>query len=86
MTQLVNIPNYSLISKERKGKKGGGVGILTRDDLKVRHRPDLEIDFDAMENVVAKLRGDKDRIQAAIESQIQINLTFYQIIACCLIN
>ena len=65
MTQLVNIPNFSLISKERKGKKGGEVGILTQEDLKVRHRPDLEIDTNVMENAVAELKGDKDRILLA---------------------
>ena len=34
--KLVDIPHYTLVSKERKGKKGGGVCILTRDGLKVR--------------------------------------------------
>ena len=35
-TKFVNIPNYTLLSNERVGKKGGGVGILMRDGLKFR--------------------------------------------------
>ena len=60
--KFVDIPHYTLISKERKGKKGGGVCILMRDDLKIRHRTDLEIDSNVLENVVAELKGDKDPI------------------------
>ena len=61
-TKFVNIPNYTLLSNERVGKKGVGVGILMRDGLKFRQRPDLEIDSIAMENVVAELKGDKNNI------------------------
>ena len=34
--KFIDIPQYTLISKERKAKKGGGVCILTRDSLKIR--------------------------------------------------
>ena len=58
--KFIDIPHYTLISKERKGKKDGGVCILTRDDLKIRRRTDLEIDSNVLANVVAELKGDKD--------------------------
>ena len=57
----MNIPEYTLLSKEQIGKKGG-VGILVKDGLKFRHRPDLESDFIALEHIVVELKGDKEPI------------------------
>ena len=59
-THLINIPSYTYVSKERKGKKGGGVGILIDNDLKHRKRPDLEIESEILEHVVIELKCDKD--------------------------
>ena len=57
---LINISTYSYIGKERRGKKGGGVGILIDKDLKFRTRSDLEIKSDTLEHVVVELKCDKD--------------------------
>ena len=61
-SQFIDIPHYTLLSKERKGKKGGGVCILTRNNIKIRRRTNLEIDSDVLENIVAELKSDKDPI------------------------
>ena len=62
---LINLPTYSYIGKERKRKKGGGVGILIDKDLKFRNRPDLEIVSNTLEHVVVKLKCDKDALLIA---------------------
>ena len=64
-TCLINIPSYSYVGKERKGKKGGGMGILIDNDLKHRKRPDLEIESEILEHVVIELKCDKDVILIA---------------------
>ena len=56
---LVNIPDYNIVSKEQMGMKGGGVSILIQSDLKYQHRADLEIDSDYLEHVIAELKSDK---------------------------
>ena len=38
----INIPGYHLELKNRKGKKGGGVAILIKENLKYKSRPDLK--------------------------------------------
>ena len=62
---LINLLTYSYIGKERKGKKGGGVGILIDKDLKFRNRPDLEIISNTLEHVVVELKCDKDALLIA---------------------
>ena len=57
--KLVNLHNYSIVSKERVGKKGGGVSILIHNDLKYQHRPDLEFESDCLEHVIVELKSDK---------------------------
>ena len=64
-TRLINIPSYSYIGKERKGKKGGGMGILIDNDLKYRKRPNLEIENVILEHVVIELKCDKSAILIA---------------------
>ena len=59
---LVKIPGYNFISKARKGKKGGGVGILIHCSHKYQLRPDLEIDCDSLEHIVVKIKGDRHNI------------------------
>ena len=38
----INIPGYHVELENRKGKKGGGVAILIKEDLKYKSRPDLK--------------------------------------------
>ena len=57
--KLINIPNYQFVGKERQGKKGGGVGILISNDLKYRHRDDLDSTNDDFEHITIELKGDK---------------------------
>ena len=58
---LVNLPNYNIISKVQMGKNGGGVSILIQSDLKYQHRADLKIDSDCLEHVdlIVELKSDK---------------------------
>ena len=37
----INIPGYNLEKENRTGKKGGGVAILIKEDMKYKSRPDL---------------------------------------------
>ena len=64
-THLIKLPTYSFVGKERKGKRGGSVGILVDNDLKFRKRPDLEIETDNLEHVVIELKCDKDALLIA---------------------
>ena len=63
--KLVNIPGYTVFSKEQIGKKGGGVCILVKNGLKFRHRQDLEFDGSVLENIVVELKGDKEPLLLA---------------------
>ena len=58
--KLVNILGYTVLSKEWIGKKGGVLCILVKDQLKFRHRLDLEYDGSDLENIVVELKGDKE--------------------------
>ena len=57
-TKLVNLHNYSIVSKERVGRKGGGICILIQNDLKYQHRPELEFDSDCLEHIIVELKSD----------------------------
>ena len=56
----VHLSDYVFESKERKGKRGSGIGILIRNNLKYRRRKDLEIDCPNIETIVIELRGNKE--------------------------
>ena len=52
----VSIPGYTLHSKERIGRKGGGIGILVSNSLKCRPRPDLYIESEKLEHLVVEIK------------------------------
>ena len=60
--KLVSIPGYDIFSKERVGKKGGGVGILLDKQLVGKRRPDLEINSRQYENIVVELKRNTQNI------------------------
>ena len=51
-----NLAGYSLVSKPRKNRKGGGVGFLLRSNLPYRRRLDLESDSMSTEHIVVELK------------------------------
>ena len=61
----INIPGYQIESKERKGKKGGGVAILVKDNIKYRRRCDLEVDSKHLECVVVEIRDNVENVLLA---------------------
>ena len=60
--KFVNLPSHHYISKERVGKKGGGIGILINTTLKYKPRPDLEVKSNSLEHIITEIKGDKDKI------------------------
>ena len=52
----VTFPGYTLLSKERKGKKGGGIGMIVSNNFKFRQRDDLVIDTECFEHLIVKLK------------------------------
>ena len=60
--KLVSIPGYDIFSKERVGKKVGGVGILLDEQLVGKRRPDLEISSSQYENIVVELKSNAQNI------------------------
>ena len=52
----VSFPGYTLLSKQRIGKKGGGIGIIIADKLKFRQRDDLLIDTNCFEHLIVELK------------------------------
>ena len=56
----VNIAGYNYEGKDRTGKKGGRVGIFLNDQLKYRHRKDLEEGGPCIESLVVELKGNKE--------------------------
>ena len=52
----VSFPGYTLLSKQRIGKKGGGIGIIIADKLKFRQRDDLLIDTICFEHLIVELK------------------------------
>ena len=54
--KIIDLPNYKLINKPRKNRKGGGVGFLIRSDVPHRRRLDLELDTLKTEHAVVELK------------------------------
>ena len=59
---IVSIKGYDLVSHERIGKKGGGVGILLASYLSYKERSDLEFDYKSFEICVVELRSNTGSI------------------------
>ena len=55
----ISIPGFFFIGKEQVGKKGGGVGILIRDNLVYKRLPDLEKTSNVFEHITIELKSDK---------------------------
>ena len=63
-SQNINIPGYHLELEKRKGKKGGGVAILIKENLKYKSRPDLKEKFknSQTETCFVELKGSQGNI------------------------
>ena len=59
---MIDIKGYKLLSKCRKGRKGGGVGFLVQENLKIRERPDLDIVSNSVEHMTIELKTHKDSV------------------------
>ena len=62
---LINIPGFTYHRTYREGRRGGGVGILIRENVKSKGREDLEINSDSLENIIVEIKGDKTSILLA---------------------
>ena len=60
--KYINIPGYDWIGKCRKGKMGGGVGILVSNDQQYRRREDLELKEDNIEHLVLELKVNEGSV------------------------
>ena len=58
----VKIAGYNLESKERKGKKGGGVSILIKDSIKHPRHKDLESESSHLECITVEIQGNNENI------------------------
>ena len=78
------IPNYELINKPRKNKRGGGVGFLVRTDLPHRRRLDLEDDSLTLEHAIMELKCKSKilvcNIYRPLNSDIDIFLSEYDLL------
>ena len=52
----VSFPGYNLLSKQRIGKKGGGICMIIADKFKHRQRDDLLIKTSCFEHLIIKLK------------------------------
>ena len=51
-----NLPGYTIMSKERIGKKGGGIAVIILNKYKCRERSDLEISDVKLEHLVVEIK------------------------------
>ena len=61
-SKRLKIPGYAFVGSHRKHKRGGGVGILIRQDLEFRERPDLSLNIPNFECMMVELKTHKDSI------------------------
>ena len=61
-SKRLKIPGYAFVGSHRKHKRGGGVGILIRQDLEYRERPDLSMNIPNFECMMVELKTHKDNI------------------------
>ena len=59
---LIKVSNYVYSGIERKGKKGGGVGFLIKNNLITRERRDLKIEADHMEHYIIEIKCRRKNI------------------------
>ena len=52
----VSLPGYTILSKERVGKKGGGIAVIIATKYKCRERPDMEIMDSNLEHLVVEIK------------------------------
>ena len=60
----INIPEYNLEKENRTGKRGGGVAIIIKEDLKYKSRPDLRTKCKnaQTETCFVELKGTQDNL------------------------
>ena len=54
------LPGYCFYGSHRKNKKGGGVGVLIRQDLECRTRKDLSLDVPNFESFTVEIKTHSD--------------------------
>ena len=59
---LPEINGYKFVGQCRINRKGGGVGLLIRDNLKFRTLPDLKLDIESSESIFIEIKGNQHNI------------------------
>ena len=54
---LCNLDNYEFINKNRKNKRGGGVDLFIRSDIRYKRRPDLKVNNVSIESVLIEIQN-----------------------------
>ena len=62
----ISMPGYSYVGKIRKTKKGGGVGLLIRNEIAFKSRLDLEWESDTFESYFIEIKGRCNTIFGAL--------------------
>ena len=57
----VNLPGYTILSKEQIGKNGGGIAVIIANKYKCRERPDMEI-TSKFEHLVVEIKTQSSSI------------------------
>ena len=65
-TSRISMPGYSYVGKSRKTKKGGGVGLLIRNEIAFKSRIDLEWESDIFESYFIEIKGRCNTILGAL--------------------
>ena len=59
---LPEINGYTFVGQCRINRKGGGVGLLIRDNLKFRTLPELKLDIESSESIFIEIKGNQHNI------------------------